>query len=424
MSAHDPETPSGAAPDPASSSVGDPDTAGSSGRPSGSVPAVSGASEGMAGVGTAVAGYRRTVLVLGFLAFVLAGGMHALYGPSFPLFRARYGVGIDEVSAVVSAHFLGAFVTIALSGVLLRRFGYRPVLLAGSALLAAGLALVAVAPAWWVVLTGATVAGFGFGLVDVGFNLLAARAFAPRAAPALNFLNATFGIGAVLAPLLVAAMAPRLGVPFLAFAGLSVVVLVATLRLPTPPAERDDGRTMPLVWSQVAGFVLLYFLYVAVEVGVTSWETEHLTPAFGAAAAARYTALYWGAITVGRLLATPISARLRPRHMVVAAASAATLFLALAHLTSAAPVAYVLVGFALAPIFPTGLAWLTEAFPRRAEQITSVAVAAANLGPVATAPLIGIAVTAVGPSVIPTSLTILAVLLAITVIWLSRKARV
>jgi MFS transporter, FHS family, glucose/mannose:H+ symporter len=370
------------------------------------------------------AGYRRTVLVLGFLAFVLAGGMHALYGPSFPLFRARYGIGTDDVSAVVSAHFLGAFVTIALSGVLLRRFGYRPVLLAGSAFLAAGLALVAVAPVWWVVLAGATVAGAGFGLVVVGFNLLTARAFAPRAAPALNVLNATFGLGAVLAPLLVAALAPRLAVPFLAFAGLSVVVLAATLRLPTPPAERGDGRATPLVWSQVAGFVLLYFLYVAVEVGVTSWETEHLTPAFGAAAAARFTALYWGAITVGRLLATPISARVRPRHLVVGAASAAVVFLALAHLTSAAPIAYVLVGFALAPIFPTGLAWLTATFPRRAEQITSVAVAAANLGPVATAPLIGIAVTAVGPSVIPTALTTLAAMLAVTVAWLGRKARV
>src|SRR5690606_26113586 len=122
-------------------------------------------------------------------------------------------------------------------------------------------------------------AGFGFGLVDVGFNLLAARAFAPRSAPALNFLNAAFGVGAVIGPLVVAAAAPRFGTAFLVFAGVALMVLVGTLRLPTPAPVPDEGRGLPLVWSQVAGFVVLYFLYVATEVGVTSWETEHLTPA-------------------------------------------------------------------------------------------------------------------------------------------------
>lgn len=374
--------------------------------------------------GSPAATVRPAVLAVGTAAFVLAGGMHALYGPSFPLFRARFGIGLEEVSAVVSAHFLGSFVTIALSGMLLRRFGYRPVLLAGAALLAVGLTGVAVAPAWWVVMASAVVAGFGFGLVDVGFNLLAARAFAPRSAPALNFLNAAFGVGAVIGPLVVAAAAPRFGTAFLVFAGVALMVLVGTLRLPTPAPVPDEGRGLPLVWSQVAGFVVLYFLYVATEVGVTSWETEHLTPAFGAITAARYTSLYWGAITVGRLLATPVSARIRPRYMVLAAASAAVVCLALAHVTPLAPWAYVATGLALAPIFPTGLAWLTEVFPRRAEQITSVAVAAANLGPVTTAPLIGLAVTVRGPSVVPTALTTLAALLAITVVWLSRKARV
>src|SRR5690606_1819015 len=229
---------------------------------------------------------RRHTLLAAAAAFLLLGAVVALYGPLFPQLRERFGVGLDEVGAVISAHFLGSFVTVITAGVALRPFGYRAVLIGGSALLVVGLGLLAVAPSWPLFVTGPALGGLGFGAVQVAVNLLVARTFETQAASALNLVNAVFGLGALAAPLLITLFAPRLGWPIGALAALALVVLVALARLeryPSPPprvsgASGPGGRN-----ALVVGFVALYFFYVSAEVGVTSWATEHLTPHFGLA---------------------------------------------------------------------------------------------------------------------------------------------
>lgn len=363
---------------------------------------------------------NRSVLLVAAAAFLLCGGMASLYGPLFPELRLRFGVGIDEVAAVVSAHFLGAFTMIVASAALIQRWGYRTVILLGLGMLMAGLTVLSIAGAWWVVLTGAGVGGLGFGLLNVSVNLVVARAFAGGAAPALNLINAIFGAGAMLMPLLVAAFAPSITAPLLILLALAVVVLLLAIRLEAPaPAGRMAGGE-PVVWSLVAGFVVLYFMYVSAEVGVASWVTEYLTPSVGLGWAAAATSIYWGAITLGRVLAVPVSARTTPARLVLGALGLALAALIAAQWVPIAPVAFAVVGFGLAPIFPTGLAWLNRAMPRHAEQVTPIALAAANLGPVATAPLIGIAVAGWGNGVIPIALAVAVGLALLSAGWLRR----
>ena len=365
---------------------------------------------------------RRPLLLAGFLAFLLVGAAQALYGPAFPALRERFGLTPGEVGFIVSLHFLGSFVTIASSGILIRRFGYRRTLVAGSLMMAAGAALVAFQISWGLTLGGALAIGLGFGAVDVAMNLLFVRSFQPDSAPALNLLNAMFGVGAVLGPLAVAFTLPALFPPFFGVAVAAVLVAILMFRVEEPP-PLPPGDALPLSWSRVIGFVVLYFLYVAAEVGVASWETEYLAPFYGPESAAAFPAFFWGALTIGRLVATPISAWLRPQDLVLGSSVLAVAAAVVAHSVPAAPYAYALVGLAFAPIFPTGLVWLERVFPRRAEQIAPVAVAAANLGPVATAPLIGLTVEAASPSIIPTDLAILCGLLAGVVGWLWLRTR-
>src|SRR5690606_13449041 len=98
--------------------------------------------------GADAAAHRRRTLLVAAVAFLALGGLVSLYGPLFPALRARFGVGLDQVGAVVSAHFVGALTAVLVAGELIRRFGYKRVLTAGAALLAAGLAGLAPAPSW------------------------------------------------------------------------------------------------------------------------------------------------------------------------------------------------------------------------------------------------------------------------------------
>lgn len=365
---------------------------------------------------------RRATLAASFAAFLAIGAVQAMYGPAFPAMVDRFGVGLDAVGATVVLHFGGAFATISVSSLLLTRFGYRPVLLAAGSALAAGAAVVALAPAWAWVLAGALLGGLGFGLLNVSFNLLVARVFAPRSAPPLNVLSAVFGLGAMGGPLLVGATGPSLRSPFLVVAVVTFMAVLLTLRVPEPePTPGTDGERMP--WLAAFGFVAMYLLYVASESGIATWETVHLAPLLGAQVAAYATSAFWAAITVGRLVAAPLSARIRPRTLVLGAVALGLVAVLAAHLTPFAAVAYTLAGLAFAPIFPTGLAWIQQVFPRRSEQVTSVVFAVANLGPVVTTGVIGALVAWAGPSVIPTALSVLLASLLAVIIALRRGTR-
>lgn len=364
---------------------------------------------------------RRTVLVAA-IAFLSLGALVSLYGPLFPVLRSRFGIGVEQVGAVVSAHFVGSLAAVLVSGVLIRRLGYRTVMVGGSVALVAGLAGLVPAPGWTLFLAAAVVAGVGFGLVQVAINLVVARSFPGSAAPALNLINAVFGAGALATPIMVAAFGPRLGPPVYVLTGLAGLVLIAVLSLrtlPVPPAIPRDRE--PGTWGVVLGFVVLYFAYVSAEVGVTSWSTEHLTPAYGLTFAAAVPGAYWGALTVGRLVAAALTSRFAPGKVLVFGLSVAVAALVGATYVPIAPVMYGVVGFALAPTFATGLAWLTARFPGRAEQVSPAVFAAASVGPIATAPLIGLAFSELGPVAVPTSLAALAAAALLSAVWIQSR---
>src|SRR4051812_23420945 len=74
------------------------------------------------------------------LAFLILGWSGGSVGPALPALAAHWGVRLDEAGATFTMLYLGAGVTIALSSVLLDRFGRQPMLIAGMNLIMLGLA--------------------------------------------------------------------------------------------------------------------------------------------------------------------------------------------------------------------------------------------------------------------------------------------
>ncbi len=74
---------------------------------------------------------RRLAFFAGTLTFLCIGALQAMYGPAFADFLGRYPIDVSQVGTIVSVHFLGSFTTVVLSGWLLRRIGYRQLLVVG-----------------------------------------------------------------------------------------------------------------------------------------------------------------------------------------------------------------------------------------------------------------------------------------------------
>ncbi len=134
----------------------------------------------------------RAAVAGSLAAFALIGALQAIYGPLLPVFEARYGITPATAGSVLSAHFVGS-----LAGVLwamwgLHRLQNRTYLVIGLATIAICGSLVAVAPAWWMVLAGAASGGFGVGVIDFGLNSLFALNFGARKLPPLLMLFCVF----------------------------------------------------------------------------------------------------------------------------------------------------------------------------------------------------------------------------------------
>jgi MFS transporter, FHS family, glucose/mannose:H+ symporter len=142
------------------------------------------------------------LLLVGVATFIMMGAGQSLYGPALPAFSRLFGVSLAEAGMLVSAHWVGCFLGVGL--MYLRGGGITPRhALAAMALGAAGVAALA---GWWATIVAAAVFGAGYGLSTAVFNPRMLHAFGTYGPSMLSMLNATFGVGAIAAPLIFVAL--------------------------------------------------------------------------------------------------------------------------------------------------------------------------------------------------------------------------
>jgi MFS transporter, FHS family, glucose/mannose:H+ symporter len=299
--------------------------------------------------------------------------------------------------------------------------GWRIVLLFGTGLLIAGCCGVALAPIWVVALLAALVLGLGFGCLVLSLNTLFSSGFGEKSTAMTNVLNAIFGLGAILGPLVVSAFPRDSRTPFGLVAAATLVLLPLFWKMKTTEVAQRFKK-LEMSWL-FAVFVLMFFVYVGAEVSAANLEPRHLKEALGYSeqSAAQWNALYWGGMTASRLLVAPIALRVSAPNIVVGSAVLALLGLGMTFVPALVPYGYVVAGLGFGPIFPTGFVWLSSSLPSSVTA-ASLVVAAANFGAVLVPPIA--ASLANPPSQIPTILFVQGVVLLGLALLLQRLGRV
>lgn len=361
----------------------------------------------------------KRLAAVGLGAFLLLGLLYPILGPALPELSEQFGLRATGASLLLSCNSAGAVMGVVVAGSLSSRLASRWRAAFAVAVLALGCLSLIFASSFALTLLAASLLGFGFGVLDLTLNVWLSTSYGERSAAMLNLLSASFGIGAVLAPLAVGFVDGNFRPPLLGCAALAALLLFLLLSMPqteSPRAEsgpwaqsqRPNTTTRPARFI-LGGFILLFLAYVAVEGGVSAWEVTHLRDALGigTGAAAQLSALFWVTFTLGRLISAPLALRFAPAHLITGALILAAASLALAVVPAAAPAAYTLTGLFLAPVFTTGLVWLTRVLPGGGAP--TFVFAGAFLGPVLFSPVIGAMRDAFGPTAIP--LTLLAITL-------------
>lgn len=137
------------------------------------------------------------LLFAGVATFILMGAGQALFGPALPVYVRDFALSEGEAGLFVALLWVGCFVGVGFMFFKGALVGPRHTL----AVMAGGTGLMAASPNWWVTLAGGVIFGMGYGMATAVFNPRVMRAFGSKGPSMLSLLNATFGVGAIAAPL-------------------------------------------------------------------------------------------------------------------------------------------------------------------------------------------------------------------------------
>ncbi len=357
-------------------------------------------------------------LLIAYAAFIVLGLPDGLLGVAWPSIQRTFGVPLDSFGLLILPGTIGYMLASTLSGRLIGRWGIAAFLLGGVTIRALGLLGYAGAPSWVLLLLASFVTGIGTGGVDSGFNTYIATNYS---AGRMSWLHASFGIGATIGPLIMTAILTSGRVwqtGYLIVAALqglmALLVLGVFSRWQIPgnnnPAEAHNNGTaparatlaLPAVWLGIGTF----FLYTGIEITGGNWTYTLFTEGRGIepAVAGTWISLYWGSLTAGRILSGLIVGPLGEERLLRWSMIGAVIGAGLLAVPGAAAInlaGLMLVGFALAAIFPTLISITPARFgAAHAANAIGFQIAAAGLGVALLPGLAGVLAGRIGLEVI------------------------
>lgn len=357
-------------------------------------------------------GYGSRLFLSGTLAFFVAGMLPALHGVALPIWTEAYGLAQGEGGTLLAGNGAGSLLAV-LSGVFgLPGLGMRTGLIA----LALGAALLALSASWPLTLLGGFVAAFGFGLLTTSVNRAFLGGFGPRSPGMVGLVNAVYGIGAILSPLLFLALGARPPLAFAAVILLATLALLVSERDAVPPTrglpDLRDPRLLVTLFILGNGFIE----GISVGFGASALTDAGLSPD----TAAKTASAFFLAYVLSRLTLTWIAGRIPPARLLTLGFGGAGLCMALAALWLPAP-GYVLAGAFIGMIFPSYYVWASRILgpdPRMTAAILTVALSGGTLAPLLLRPLLAVT----GESGVFAVVATVALLMATLVALLHRRA--
>ena len=242
---------------------------------------------------------------------------------------AEFGWTDAQGGLLISCMSIGCLVSGLFTGAISQRFTRKKVMLVYGLLLffSFGLETLLGTPALFYPLM--VLAGLFWGGVNNIVNSATAELYEGSTAK-LNLLGVTYGVGAVLVPLVISALllagvSWRVSFAFVALLGLGFAVLSLFIPVPEPMSSTPSGEHVSF-WKELPFYIglVLLFCYVGVETAAAAWIPSYLSqvdPFFQHVPSETMVSLLWLMLIVGRTFLSIFAGKFDCRKLLIMLAS-------------------------------------------------------------------------------------------------------
>ncbi|MBP3963139.1 MFS transporter [Paenibacillus lignilyticus] len=367
-----------------------------------------------------------------YLAFISLGIPDSLLGSAWPVMGPDMGASFGFAGILSMVIAGGTIISSLFSGSLVQRIGTGKITLISCCLTAGALLGFAMAPSviWLIIL--AIPLGLGAGAIDAALNHYVAENYK---AHHMSWLHCFWGVGATIGPVLMsyyiaehdswrdgytAVSVIQFSLAIVLFATLSLWKRVAAIRAADPrthkiqedqdsaaaQGEATSSKANLLQMKGVKQTLVAFLFYCGVEATVGLWGASYLVGAreMTAETAAGWVSLYYGGITLGRLITGFITLKVSNKALIrcgqiLALTGGVMLLLPVSPLYL---IGLILIGLGLAPIYPGLLHETPARFGREhSAKLIGHQMAVAYTGTTLLPPLFGFIATQTSIVVLP-----------------------
>jgi fucose permease len=359
--------------------------------------------------------YRLTATY--FAAFIALGLTVGSLGPTLPSLAEQTHVGLAAISYLFTARSMGYVLGAVRGGRMFDRHAGNRVMAVMLFAMSLMMTVVPLVPKLWLLLIVMLILGAAEAALDVGGNTLLARVHGNRVAPFMSAMHSFFGVGALIAPIVVAQTALlsySTTTSYFVIAALLLPIAAYIFRLPSPTAAKTIKPDVPAAADRGLVFLiaLFLFLYVGAEVSFAGWIfTYSIKLNLSSARTAAYlTSLFWGSLTSGRMLMITAAARFKAGTILMSSLAGCLLSIGLMvispHLFAGVLIGTAGLGLSMASIFPTTLSYAGQRI-RMTGQLMGWIVLGSSVGAMVVPLIIGQFFQSLGPEVLMTVIGII-----------------
>lgn len=304
-----------------------------------------------------------------------------------------FSLNLAQTGTIFTANYLGFTIFLFIGGILADLWGKKKVLALSLIGFTLSLILFPLAPNFSLAFIAIIfLGGFG-GIIQGTMNAVIAEVNSEKSVFYVNMAQVFFGIGAIIGPIsagVLVNMGFHWQLCYFILAGVFLLVTIAFYFTHLPPLAKSDKISKASFVNLISDpkFLLIclcMILYTGSEVGGWGWlstfckQNLKFTPTESSVA----VAVFWCAMTIGRLICGRLSLVFKTRNIILVLASFSTLVTLLAGLVRHEVAVFVVItamGFAYSSIWPLIISYGSNYHPENSGTVYAMLIGCGGLG--------------------------------------------